>query len=131
VKYVGLRHFTYSGIRVEPGLVFPKLAVKNNIFLEQHGYVEIFREREEDLIPCRECSAKFSRHGYMQRHVERTVHRDGRVVSEEEGPRTPEQEAELDKAAASVPKDKGGFVEASPAGEMSEKPKKIKRRSKI
>jgi len=64
----------------------------------------------------------------MQRHVERTVHQDGRVVSEEEGPRTPEQEAELDKAAASVPKDEGGFVEASPSGEMSGKPKKIKRR---
>lgn len=128
MRYVGLRHFTYSGIRVEPGLVFPKLAVKNNLYLEQHGFVEAFHGREEELISCQQCPAKFVRHEYMQRHVDRTVHQEGRVVHAEEGPRTTEQERELDKAAASIPKEKPGFVEVAPSGETSETPKRIKRR---
>ena len=128
MRYVGLRNFTYSGTRVEPGLVFPKLAVRSNLYLEQHAFVEVFSGREEDLVDCQQCSAKFIRQENMQRHVDRTVHQGGKVVHADEGPRTSEQEAELDEVAASIPKEEPGFVEVAPSGETSRTPGKIKRR---
>lgn len=124
IQYVGLRYFKYSGTIVVPGLVFPKLAVKNNLWLEQHGYVEEYRGREDDLVPCPECPAKFTIHTYMQRHVDDSVHEDGRVVSAAEGVRLPEQEKARDEAVAAVPAEKPGFTEATPDGG----PKKIRRR---
>lgn len=127
-QYVGLRHFKYSGIIVSPGLVFQKLAVKNNLWLEQRGFVEEFRGREDDLVSCPECPAKFTLHTYMQRHVDTSIHRDGRVVSSSEGIRLPEQERAMDEAAAIIPPEQPGFVEASASGEMSRESKRIKRR---
>jgi len=120
MQYVGLRHFTYQGIRVEPGLVFPKLAVKNNLWLEQHGYAEEFRGREDNLVPCQQCPAKFIGLSDMQRHVNRGIHRDGRLVASEEGIRTPEMEAAMTAAQQAIPKEKPGYVEASPTGEITE-----------
>jgi len=127
-QYVGLRHFKYSGIIISPGLVFQKLAVRQNRWLEQKGYVEEFRGREDNLVPCPQCPAKFTDLSYMQRHVDNTVHRDGRVVSSAEGIRLPEQEQALDEAAAAIPVERPGYVEASGGGEMSREPQKIRRR---
>lgn len=125
--YIGLRHFTYGGIRVEPGLVFPKLAVRNNLWLEQHGHVELFRGREENLVPCQQCPAKFVDLSGMQRHVNRGVHRDGRLVASDDGGiRTPEMEEEITKATEAIPKERPGYVEASPSGEMSPSTRKRK-----
>lgn len=128
VLYIGLRHFKYSGTIVVPGLVFQKLAVPRNLWLEQRGFVEEFRGREEELIPCPECPAKFTIHSYMQRHVDGSVHQDGRVVASQEGIRRPEQEQALDEAAARIPAEEPGFVEADHSGGMSREPKRIKRR---
>ena len=128
MQYVGLRHFRYAGTVVEPGLVFPKLAVKNNLWLEQHGWVEEFREKGSTLVDCPECPARFTIHSYMQRHVDQNTHRDGRVVASAEGIRPPEQEQALDEVIASMPKETPGFVEATADGEMSREPKRIRRR---
>ena len=128
MQYVGLRHFTYSGTIIEPGLVFLKLAVKSNLWLENHGWVEEFRLKGATLVDCPDCPAKFTTHSYMQRHVEKNTHRDGRVVASAEGIRPPEQEKALDDIVASMPQEKPGFVEASASGEMSREPKSIKRR---
>ncbi len=122
--YIGLKHFTYAGIRVEPGLVFPKLAVRTNLILEQRGFVEIFHGREEDLVPCQDCPAKFVELHYMQNHMDRVVHKSGKVVSDESGIRTPEQEAELDRVVASMGREGPGVRDATPAGVMRESKRK-------
>ncbi len=127
-QYVGLRHFTYSGHRIEPGIVFPKLAVKNNLWLEQHGYVEVFLEKASTLIDCEQCPSKFTTHHYMQRHVENNTHKDGRIISSAEGIRLPEQEKALDEVVAAMPKERPGYVEASADETMSRETTKIKRR---
>ncbi|KKL95298.1 hypothetical protein LCGC14_1856040 [marine sediment metagenome] len=127
-QYVGLRHFRYSGQVVEPGRVFPKLAVRNNLWLEQHGYVELFRDKQATLVDCQQCPAKFISLHDMQRHVDNNTHQDGRVVASAEGIRPAEQEKALDEIIADMPKEKPGFVEANASGEMSREPKQIKRR---
>ncbi len=127
-QYVGLRHFRYSGTRIEPGLVFPKLAVKHNLWLEQHGHVEVFLEKTSTLVDCQQCPSKFTTLGYMQRHVDNNTHSDGRVVASAEGIRLPEQERALDEIVAAMPEEKPGFKEASADGQMSSTPTKIKRR---
>ncbi len=127
-QYIGLRHFRYGGQVVEPGRVFPKLAVRNNLWLEQRGYLELFRDKQSTLVDCLECPAKFTNLTYMQSHVDNSTHRDGRVVASAEGIRPPEQEKALDEIVADMPKEKPGFVEASATGEMTREPKQIKRR---
>ncbi len=113
--YLGLRHFRYAGEKIEPGRVFEKLAVRNNDFLEKKSYVERFDGREDDLIPCPECPAKFANHIDMQRHVDRTVHRDGKIIHSDEGIRAKEQEEAIEEQMARNP-EKPGYVEAAAGG---------------
>lgn len=129
ILYSGLKHFKYAGIRVEPGLVFHKMAVRQNLFLEQRGYLEEYRGREDDLVSCKECPAKFSEIFHMQRHVEKNRHLEGKVVYSEEGIRTSEQEQEIDEAQQRMRNESGpGFEEADAAGNTTRKPRKIKSR---
>lgn len=121
--YIGQRHFTYANLRVEPGMVFPKLAVRNNHLLEKQGQVEIYLGKEDNLIPCPECPAKFADTTTRDRHVERNLHAGGRVIMSEEGIRTIEQESELDALQASLPRERPGRVLASPDRTMKSAPK--------
>lgn len=113
IFYISHRHMTYGGMRLEPGMIFPRLAERINQSLESRGYVEVFLGKEDDLVRCPECPAKFIEHRYMQIHMERNVHKGGKVTYSEQGIRTREQEEELDELVASLPREKPGRVEAS------------------
>jgi hypothetical protein len=126
--YQANRHFTYAGLRVEPGMVFPKLAVKNNDVLESRRHVEIYHGKEEDLADCPKCPAKFVDHNYMQRHVELNVHKNGKVIHSNEGIRTQEQEEEVDALMKSIPRERPGRVVADPEGNMTSAPRGARRR---
>ena len=111
MKYIGLRHFTYNQVRVEPGRIFPKIAARNNHWLEEKGYVEEFRGREDDLEHCQECPGLFIDVDSMQKHRVTTEHSGGEVVRTTEGIRTKQDELDLDEVVASMPKEKPGFTE--------------------
>lgn len=129
MKYIGLRHFTYNQVRVEPGRIFPKIAARNNHWLEERGYVEEFRGREEDLIGCQECPGLFIDLPSMQKHRTTTEHKGGEVIRTTEGIRTAQDEQDLDEVVARMPKEGPGFTEVGPNQmEVPSGKRKIKRR---
>lgn len=115
--YVANRHFTYSGIKCEPGLVFPKLAVRNNHLIESKGMVEIYLGKEDDLVSCPECPGKFLNSSYRDSHMRLNIHVGGKVIMSQEGIRTKEQEEEMDALQKSVPKARPGKVRVDSQGD--------------
>jgi hypothetical protein len=101
-------------------MVFPKLAVKNNHLLERQGLVENFLGREEDLIQCSDCPAFFIDNMARNRHQQRNIHVEGRVVFSEEGIRSVEQEEELEALQKSTLKPKSGRTRVDAQGDKVE-----------